>query len=178
MVFGGLYIITDSLYIPIGLHFAYDFYGILIKCGDSLLFNFKSVFIFDIEIINILINYLDKILESKEESKNIIIGRCQEDELKVLSDDYIYYFEAMGNDVFYMTKDKKYNVEEKLYELEERLEVKGFIRVSKCFVVNIVKVDRIISWFNSKLMLKLIDINEEVYVTRKYLSNLKKYIGL
>lgn len=47
MVFGGLYIITDSLYLPIGLHFAYDFYGVLIKCGDSL-FNLKSVFIFDI----------------------------------------------------------------------------------------------------------------------------------
>lgn len=48
MSLGGLYIITDSLYIPIGVHFAYDFYGILIKCGDSLLFNLKSVLIFDI----------------------------------------------------------------------------------------------------------------------------------
>lgn len=47
-VFAGLYIITDSLYLPIGLHFAYDFYGVLIKCGDGLLFNLKSVFIFNI----------------------------------------------------------------------------------------------------------------------------------
>jgi two-component system LytT family response regulator len=133
---------------------------------------------FDIEIINILINYLDKILGSKEEAKNIIMGRCQEDELKVLRYDDIYYFEAMGNDVFCMIKGKKYKVKEKLYELEERLEVKGFIRVSKCFIVNIAKVDRIISWFNSKLILKLIDINEEVYVTRKYLNNFKKYLGL
>ena len=132
---------------------------------------------FDIETINILINYLDKTLGSKEETKNIIIGRCNEDELKVLGYDDIYYFEAMGNDVFCMTKDKKYKVKEKLYELEERLEDKGFIRVSKCFVVNVVKIDRIISWFNSKLMLKLIDINEEVYVTRKYLNDFKKYLG-
>lgn len=48
IVFGCLYIITDSLYLSIGLHFAYDFYGILIKCGDGSLFNLKSVFIFDI----------------------------------------------------------------------------------------------------------------------------------
>lgn len=132
---------------------------------------------FDIETLNILIDYLDKVSVGKEEVKNIITGRCEEDELKILSYDDIYYFEAMGNDVFCMTKDKKYKVKEKLYELEERLETKGFIRVSKCFVVNIVKVDRIISWFNSKLILKIIDINEDVYVTRKYLNDFKKYLG-
>jgi len=132
---------------------------------------------FDVETINILINFLDTISGSKEEAKNIITGRCVEDELKILSYDDIYYFEAMGNDVFCMTKDKRYKVKEKLYELEERLEIKGFIRVSKCFVVNIVKVDRIISWFNSKLILKLVDVNDEVYVTRKYLNNFKKYLG-
>lgn len=132
---------------------------------------------FDMETINILINYLDAISKNKEEIQNIITGRCEEDELKVLSYEDVYYFEAMGNDVFCMVKNKKYKVKEKLYELEERLESRGFIRVSKCVVVNIVKVDRIISWFNSKLILKLIDINEEVYVTRKYLNNFKKYLG-
>ena len=74
-------------------------------------------------------------------------------------------------------KGQRYKVKEKLYEFEERLETKGFIRVSKCFVVNIVKVDRIISWFNSKLILKLIDMNEEVYVTRKYLNNFRQLLG-
>lgn len=132
---------------------------------------------FDIETINVLIDYLDVISGGKEEAKNIITGRCDEDELKILSYDDIYYFEAMGNDVFCLTKDKKYKVKEKLYELEEKLETKGFIRISKCFVVNIVKVDRIISWFNSKLILKLIGVDEEVYVTRKYLNDFKKYLG-
>jgi two-component system, LytTR family, response regulator len=132
---------------------------------------------FDMETINILIDYLDQISGSKEEVNNIITGRCEEDELKVLSFDDIYYFEAMGNDVFCKTKDKKYKVKEKLYELEEKLETRGFIRVSKCFIVNIVKVDRIISWFNSKLILKIIDINEEVYVTRKYLNDFKRFLG-
>ncbi len=40
---------------------------------------------FDIETINILIGYLDSISGSKEEAKNIITGRCDEDELKVLN---------------------------------------------------------------------------------------------
>jgi two-component system LytT family response regulator len=142
---------------------------------------------FDIKTINVLIDYLDKICVNidylnnigtgKEEAKKIIMGRCEEDELKVLNYDDIYYFEAMGNDVFCKTKDKKYKVKEKLYEIEERLKDKGFIRVSKCFVVSIVKVDRIISWFNSKLILKIVDINDDVYVTRKYLNDFKKYLG-
>ncbi|MBV7275227.1 LytTR family transcriptional regulator [Clostridiaceae bacterium UIB06] len=133
---------------------------------------------FDMTTINVLIDYLDQISISKEEFKNIITGRCEEDNLKVLTYDNIYYFEAMGNDVFGRTKDKKYKVKEKLYELEEKLESKGFIRVSKCFIVNIVKVDRIISWFNSRLILKMIDIDEEVYVTRKYLNDFKKFLGV
>lgn len=132
---------------------------------------------FDMETINVLIDYLDQSSVSKEEFKNIITGRCEEDELKVLTYDNIYYFEAMGNDVFCRTKEKKYKVKEKLYELEEKLENKGFIRVSKCFIVNIAKVDRIISWFNSKLILKIMDIDEEVYVTRKYLNDFKKFLG-
>ena len=83
----------------------------------------------------------------------------------------------MGNNVFCRTKDKKYKVKEKLYELEKKLENKEFIRVSKCFIVNIEKVDRIISWFNSKLILKIMDIDEEIYVTRKYLNDFKRFLG-
>lgn len=132
---------------------------------------------FDIETIHILIEYLDKTFGTKEEAKNIITGRCNEKDIKILNYDDIYYFEAMGNDVYCKTKDNRYKVKEKLYELEARLENKGFIRVSKCFVVNIIKVDRIISWFNSKLILKLIDVDDKVYVTRKYLDNFKKYLG-
>lgn len=132
---------------------------------------------FDMNTINILIDYLDQVSASKEERKNVITGRCEEDELKVLTYDNIYYFEAMGNDVFCRTREKKYKVREKLYELEEKLEDKGFIRVSKCFIVNVVKIDRIISWFNSKLILKIMNIDEEVYVTRKYLSDFKKFLG-
>lgn len=132
---------------------------------------------FDMATINVLIDYLDCISINKEEANNIITGRCDEDELKVLIYDNIYYFEAMGNDVFCRTKDKRYKVKEKLYELEANLENKGFIRVSKCFIVSIVKVDRIISWFNSKLILKIADIDEEVYVTRKYLNDFKKFLG-
>lgn len=131
---------------------------------------------FDMQYINILIDYLDQISPTKEGFKNIIIGKCEDGELKVLTYENIYYFEAMGNDVFCRTKTKKYRMKEKLYELEESLGSKGFIRVSKCFIVNIVKVDRIISWFNSKLILKMMDIDEEAYVTRKYLNEFKKFL--
>lgn len=132
---------------------------------------------FDMESINVLMDYLDYMASNKEDFKNVITGKCDDNELKVLTYDDIYYFEAMGNDVFCRTVDKKYKVKEKLYELEERLQSKGFVRISKCFIVNIVKVDRIISWFNSKLILKIIGIDEEIYVTRKYLTEFKKFLG-
>lgn len=36
---------------------------------------------------------------------------------------------------------------------------------------------KVSSWFNSRLILKLSGLNEEVYVTRKYLNDFKKYLG-
>ena len=39
---------------------------------------------FDMATINVLMDYLDDISTSKNEFKNIITGRCEKDELKVL----------------------------------------------------------------------------------------------
>lgn len=57
IVLGYLYILTDSIYLSIGLHSGWDFCSSIIKNGDSL-FNIRNVFIFNVakgndDILNI-----------------------------------------------------------------------------------------------------------------------------
>jgi membrane protease YdiL (CAAX protease family) len=51
IVLGYLYILTDSIYLSIGLHSGWDFCSSIIKNGDSL-FNIRSVFIFNVSKAN------------------------------------------------------------------------------------------------------------------------------
>lgn len=131
---------------------------------------------FDMDTLNILMQFLDDLVRPENYSKNIIMGRYNNN-YAVITYDNILYFEGIGNDVFCFTKDKKYKIKEKLYELEENLRQKGFIRVSKGFIVNIVKAKEIIPWFNGKLLLKMEDSDEEIYVSRSYAKEFKNFLG-
>lgn len=133
--------------------------------------------VFQLETINILIQYLDEISSKEEVKKNIIAGRYN-DRFEIINYENILYFEGLGNDVFCITKDKQYKVKEKLYEIELQLGSEGFIRVSKGFIVNISKVKEIIPWFNSKLLLKMEESEREIDVTRKYIKEFKKFLGM
>ncbi|QUI25875.1 LytTR family transcriptional regulator [Vallitalea pronyensis] len=136
----------------------------------------KIGIVFDMESLHVLIDYLDAIVDKKEIVKDRITGKNSKGELKLLAYDDIYYFEAVNNDVTCKMKDTTYAIKEKLYQLEERLDNTSFIRVNKSYIVNIVKIDRIIPWFNSKLLLTFEGLDEEVDVTRTYLQQFKEML--
>ena len=132
--------------------------------------------IFDINTIEKLMIFLDELGVRKKNSL-VISGKSNEG-YEVLRYKDISYFEAVGNNVYAVNTFKKYKVKEKLYELEDKLKAEGFIRVSKSFVVNIVKIERINPWFNGKLLLKLNEPFCEIDVTRKYVKDFKNFLGL
>lgn len=136
----------------------------------------KIGIVFDMDSLHVLMAYLDELGDKKETIKDRIMGKNSKDELKVLAYDDIYYFEARDNQVICKVRDTTFSIKEKLYQLEERLYNTSFIRVNKSFIVNIVKIDRIIPWFNSKLLLTFEEIDEEVDVTRKYLKDFKEML--
>ncbi len=111
------------------------------------------------------------------ENANVITGK-DDDGYEVLNFDDIFYFEGIGNNVYAADSKKKFLIKSKLYEVEERLKNQGFIRVSKAFIVNISKIDRIQPWFNGKLILKMEKPTMEIDVTRTYVKNFKSYLGL
>lgn len=132
---------------------------------------------FDMNTLNLLMEFLDELGNKKEHSKDIITGKCK-DVYSIITYDKILYFEGMGNEVFCVTRENKYQIREKLYEIEKLLNNKGFIRVSKAAIVNIVKVKKIIPWFNGKLVLKMEGTDEEIHVSRSYAKEFKNFLGI
>lgn len=133
---------------------------------------------FDMQSLDVLIEYLDMMANRHVKQQNIFAGKSDAGEYTILTYDEILYFEALGKDVFCVTQDNRYIVRKKLYDLEIILRKNGFIRVSKSFVVNIKWIDRIIPWFNSTLILKIEGIKVEIVVTRNYINGFKKFLDL
>lgn len=84
----------------------------------------------------------------------------------------IEYFEALANDVFAVVGKERFLVPEKLYTLEEKLEDKNFVRTSKSFMVNILKIEYIKPLFNYKLEL-LMTNKDRIDVNRTYMKSFK-----
>ena len=84
----------------------------------------------------------------------------------------VYYAEAVDERVFLYSAGKVYETKHRLYELEERLKEKGFLRVSKSMLLNLMKVKAIKPMLNGRF-LALLDNGEEVVISRKYVPQLK-----
>ncbi len=107
------------------------------------------------------VRYVDRTLLCKKENE----------EFGILIND-IFYLESVDKKVFVYCEKEVFRSNYKLYELEEMLSRAGFVRVSKSVLLNVEKLIGIKTLVNSKLEAKLSN-GESVYVTRKYLKDIK-----
>ncbi|HOI47653.1 MAG TPA: LytTR family DNA-binding domain-containing protein [Bacilli bacterium] len=105
-----------------------------------------------------------------------LIGRLNDD-VHILTYDQIMYIEGIDNDTFVTTNKGEYRVKEKLYELENQLASFQFVRVSKSYIVSVMKIAKIKPTFQGKLIL-VMDNQQKLEVTRHYLPSFKQYLGL
>jgi hypothetical protein len=108
-----------------------------------------------------------------------IIGGWREDRdiYELISHERILYFEAMGNSVYMVLPDQRLTVKFKLYELEQSLRPRGFIRISKSLLVNIVNIREILPWFGGRYILRLTS-NKEMEVSRTYVKDFRAFLEL
>ena len=90
-----------------------------------------------------------------------------------LSLDDIYYFEAVENRVFAYVKKDVYEVNYKIVELEEVLKNTSFIRVSRTVILNILKIERVSTLVNGRI-LSCLDNGEKMIITRLYAKEFKR----
>lgn len=116
-------------------------------------------------------------LISSLKADNQRINAYGENGITMLSPKDIYYFEAVDNKVFAYCEKSVFEVRRKLYELESDFSYMDFLRISKSTIINVAKIQHLSSTLNGRLEARLRN-GEKVIISRQYVSDLKKTLGI
>lgn len=100
--------------------------------------------------------------------------KCKlDDRDKLVNTSDIYYFESVDKRTFVYCEQSVYRTESRLYQLAEDLAHLGFVQINKACILNINVLDSIKPLLNSRMEATLRN-GERLYITRKYLDNIKQ----
>ena len=99
-----------------------------------------------------------------------------EEDLVVLQPKEIFMVRVENGDTLIYSEKNRYRSRKRLYELGQQLG-KQFMQISKTTLINLSYMDCIEPGFSGTLLLKLKNGSKD-YVSRKYLPDFKKYLGL
>ena len=97
-------------------------------------------------------------------------------DIVILQPAEIYMVRVENTETIIYTERKQYRSRKRLYEIGEQLG-NQFMQISKSTLINLSFMDSIEPGFSGTLLLKLKNGCKD-YVSRKYLSEFKKYLGL
>lgn len=120
------------------------------------------------------INDIINILSSK--TPEVITG-FYNDLAEILSPDDIIRIYAEDGKIFASVNSKEYILRQRLYELEEQLNKYSFVRISNSEIINLKKVRNFDLSLSGTICVTLSD-GTATYVSRRYVSKIKKVLGL
>lgn len=124
------------------------------------------------EEVNKIVDYIGKLNEEPT-----VVSGVKDDKVEILEQSGLIRAYAEGGKVFAKTERGLYQVRLRLYELEERLDGGVFVRISNSEIVNLKKVKSIDLSFVGTICMEMSD-GEVSYVSRRYVSKIKKILGL
>ncbi|MDO4535579.1 MAG: LytTR family DNA-binding domain-containing protein [Clostridium perfringens] len=124
---------------------------------------------------NSITDEVQKIICNLSDNINIIPVN-DEDRIIFLQPEEIYMARVEKGELIIYCKNKTYKSKRRLYEIGEQLG-SGFIQISKSAFVNIKMIECVEPFFNGMMNLKLKNGCSE-YISRKYLPEFKKYLGI
>ena len=89
----------------------------------------------------------------------------------------VYYFEVVDSASFIYTRDEVFEAREKLYEFEQLTAGSTMFRCSKAMILNSEKIDYVRPSLSGRFEAVLSN-GEKVIVSRKYVSELKRLLGI
>ncbi|WP_141505119.1 LytTR family DNA-binding domain-containing protein [Paenibacillus luteus] len=102
---------------------------------------------------------------------NTLTG-LSENKFAVIEPRDVLYLEAASDGIMAYTKSNRYSIKETLQYYENIWVVKGFMRINKSQLVNLLHVKEIIPWFNSRYVLRM-DNNVELEVSKMFSKKLR-----
>ena len=101
----------------------------------------------------------------------------REDELHQLKLSEVFYFEVVDDRAFVYTKGEVYETKEKLYEFERLCTGSALFRCSKSMILNADRIDYVRPSLSGRFEAVLSN-GEKVVVSRKYVAELKRMLGV
>ena len=100
----------------------------------------------------------------------------RDNKMIILKSEEVYMIRVEGGDTVIYTENEKYYSRKRLYEMFEQIGT-CFMQISKQTVINLSYIKSIETGFGGTLLLKLKNGSSD-YVSRKYLPDLKRYLGI
>lgn len=119
---------------------------------------------------------IQRLVEVLGSGESPITALRNEEDLVVLQPKDIYMVRVENGDTIIYGEKQKYRSRKRLYELGQQLG-KQFMQISRSTLINLSCMDSIEPGFSGTLLLKLRNGCKE-YVSRTYLPEFKKYLGL
>ena len=119
---------------------------------------------------------IQRMIDIFSNSETPITALQNEEDIVVLQHKDIYMVRVENGDTVIYGAKQKYRSRKRLYELADQLG-KQFMQISKTTLINLSYMDSIEPGFSGTLLLKLKNGCRD-YVSRKYLPEFKKYLGL
>lgn len=130
-----------------------------------------------IVIANKMSDEVDEIVRRISERKTEMLAGFADDTVTILETKDIFRIYSADSKVFARTIDKEYILRLRLYELEDKLTAAGFVRVSNSEIINLKKVKNFDLSFTGTICVTMID-SSVTYVSRRYVSKIKKVLGM
>lgn len=106
-----------------------------------------------------------------------VISGVRNEKVEVIEPQTIIRIYAASGKVFAVTEKGEYTLRLRLYELEERLDGSRFVRISNSEIINLQKVNCFDLSFTGTICVKLSG-GATTYVSRRYVSKIKKILGI
>jgi DNA-binding LytR/AlgR family response regulator len=97
--------------------------------------------------------------------------------IHIINPNNVFYFEAVDNKVFIYCRETVHEIKKKLYQIEEEYENSDFFRASKSVILNLSKIEALSPALNGRFE-ALLQNGEKVIISRQYVSELKKKLGM
>lgn len=120
---------------------------------------------------------VNEIIKKLSYTKPDTIAGFKGDTLQIINPDDIIRIFTSNQKVYAITDEGEFIVKLRLYEFEERLDKNAFVRISNSEIINLKKVKNMDLSFSGTICVKLSG-NITTYVSRRYVSKIKKTLGI
>ncbi len=111
-----------------------------------------------------------------EEVPQLISG-FRDNVLKILEQEEIIRVYSSDGKIIAVTDEGEFFLRQRLYEMEERLDSSRFVRISNSEIINLKKVKSFDMSFVGTICVSMSD-SAVTYVSRRYVSKIKKILGI